>query len=158
MSDACGCRKAASPLTIGGWSLSIPEYCNCAYEVIDRYAKEDPEKVAMIWVNQEGDEKRFTFADLSRLSNQAANMLLAKGIRKGALRGQGLPRQAKALLYGRLQRPAHALVAARGIGLFIKAGKSGNIHIVFLPDQNVTMTIFIILILPTFLEVHHLRE
>ena len=80
--DSC-CSKAATPLTIGGWSLNIPEYCNCAYEVIDRYAQEEPERLAMIWVNQEGEEKRFTFADLSRLSNQAANMLLAKGVRQG---------------------------------------------------------------------------
>ena len=80
--DSC-CSKAATPLTIGGWSLDIPEYCNCAYEVIDRYAQEEPERLAMIWVNQEGEEKRFTFADLSRLSNQAANMLLAKGVRQG---------------------------------------------------------------------------
>ena len=83
MSDECCCCKAASPLTIGGWSLDIPEYCNCAYDVIDRYAEETPEKLAMIWVNQEGVEKRFTFADFSRLSNQAANMLLAKGVRQG---------------------------------------------------------------------------
>ena len=62
MSDACCCRKVASPLTIGGWSLDIPEYCNCAYDVIDRYAKEAPEKLAIIWANQEGLEKRFTLS------------------------------------------------------------------------------------------------
>ena len=83
MSDDSCCRKAATPLTIGGWSLDIPEYCNCAYDVIDRYAAEDPAKLAMIWVNQEGEEKRFTFADFSKLSNQAANMLLAQGIKTG---------------------------------------------------------------------------
>ena len=73
---ACAAPK---PLTIGGWSLDIPEYCNCARDVIDRFAKEDPTREAMLWVNQKGEEKHFTFADLSRLSNQAANMLRANG-------------------------------------------------------------------------------
>ncbi|MBR2373264.1 MAG: AMP-binding protein [Lentisphaeria bacterium] len=81
-SESC-CPRTASALKIGNWSLDIPEYCNCAYDVIDRFAREDKNKLAMIWVNQEGAEKRFTFADLSRLSNQAANMLMAQGIKQG---------------------------------------------------------------------------
>ena len=82
MSQEKACA-APEPLTIGGWSLDIPEYCNCARDVIDRFAKEDPTREAMLWVNQKGEEKHFTFADFSRLSNQAANMLRANGIEKG---------------------------------------------------------------------------
>ncbi|MBR7139254.1 MAG: AMP-binding protein [Lentisphaeria bacterium] len=130
MSDACCCRKGASPLTIGGWSLDIPEYCNCAYDVIDRYAQEDPEKTAMIWVNQEGVEKRFTFADLSRLSNRAANMLLDQGIRKGDRVFLLLPRipewwifSAALMKIGAISCPAPTLLQPHDIRFRINYGK-----------------------------------
>ena len=42
-------------------------------------------KLAMIWVNQKGEEKKFTFWDLKRMSNQIVNML----IRTGSTRGSG---------------------------------------------------------------------
>ena len=41
---------------------------------IDAWANKDRNKLAMIWVNQEGVEKKFTFWDLMRLSNQIVNM------------------------------------------------------------------------------------
>ena len=37
----------------------------------------------MIWVNQDGAEKKFTFWDLMRLSNQIVNMLIKYGVNKG---------------------------------------------------------------------------
>ena len=37
----------------------------------------------MIWVDQKGQEKKFSFLDLANLSNQAANILLKYGINKG---------------------------------------------------------------------------
>ena len=127
--DSC-CSKAATPLTIGGWSLNIPEYCNCAYEVIDRYAQEEPERLAMIWVNQEGEEKRFTFADLSRLSNQAANMLLAKGVRQGDKVFLLLPRipewwifSAAIMKIGAISCPAPTLLMPHDIQFRINYGK-----------------------------------
>ncbi len=130
MSDDCCCRKVASSLTIGGWSLDIPEYCNCAYDVIDRYAAEDPDRVAMIWVNQEGTEKRFTFADFSRLSNQAANMLYARGIRKGDRVFLLLPRipewwifSAALMKLGAISCPAPTLLMPHDIRFRINYGK-----------------------------------
>ena len=130
MSDECCCCKAASPLTIGGWSLDIPEYCNCAYDVIDRYAEETPEKLAMIWVNQEGVEKRFTFADFSRLSNQAANMLLAKGIKQGDRVFLLLPRIPEWWIFstalmkiGAISCPAPTLLMPHDIQFRINYGK-----------------------------------
>ncbi len=69
--------------TYKNFSLDVPEYYNFGFDVIDAFAREDRNKLAMIWVNQEGEEKTYTFRQLMNLSNQAANMLLKYGIKKG---------------------------------------------------------------------------
>jgi acetyl-CoA synthetase len=63
--------------------IDVPEYFNFGFDVIDAWAKKDRNKLAMIWVNQQGVEKKFTFWDLSRLSNQVANMFIKYGVNKG---------------------------------------------------------------------------
>lgn len=63
--------------------VESPEYFNFGYDVIDRWAAIDRNKLAMIWANQHGEEKRYTFRDLAMLSNQAANLLLKNGIMRG---------------------------------------------------------------------------
>ncbi|KUG20773.1 MAG: AMP-binding protein [Methanomicrobiaceae archaeon] len=65
------------------FSIDVPEYYNFGFDVIDAWAKKDRNKLAMIWTNQQGDEKKYTFYDLMRQSNQAANILLKYGIKKG---------------------------------------------------------------------------
>jgi acetyl-CoA synthetase len=69
--------------TYRDFSITVPEYYNFGFDVIDAWAKEDRNKLAMIWVNQEGEEKKYSFLDLANLSNQAANVLLKYGINKG---------------------------------------------------------------------------
>ncbi len=65
------------------FSISVPEFFNFGFDVIDTWAERDRNKLAMIWVSQNGDEKKYTFRDLKNLSNQAANILLKYGINKG---------------------------------------------------------------------------
>jgi acetyl-CoA synthetase len=65
------------------FSLEVPEYYNFGFDVIDRFALEDRNRLAMIWVNQEGKEKTYTYRQLMNLSNSAANMLLKYGVKKG---------------------------------------------------------------------------
>ncbi len=65
------------------WNLSSPEYFNFAYDVIDKMGAAQRNKLAMIWANQAGDERKLTFHDLAELSNQAANLLLDKGVSRG---------------------------------------------------------------------------
>jgi acetyl-CoA synthetase/medium-chain acyl-CoA synthetase len=60
----------------------VPEYYNFAYDVIDHWG-EDAQKLAMLWVNERGDEKRLSFRDFTIRSNQMANALRTMGIRKG---------------------------------------------------------------------------
>ena len=56
---------------------------NFAYDVIDRFAKESPDKPALLHLSALGEVTRFTFADMKRLSDKAANALRALGIKKG---------------------------------------------------------------------------
>ena len=65
------------------FSLTYPENYNFAYDVVDAIAKKDPDKTALVWCNPQGDERIFTFDEISRLSNQAAGVFQAHGIEKG---------------------------------------------------------------------------
>lgn len=62
--------------------LSVPENFNFGYDVVDEYARLVPEKRALVWCNSVGEEKIFTFRDISELSNRTVNFLLASGIKK----------------------------------------------------------------------------
>ena len=61
----------------------VPEQFNFAYDVMDEWAAEQPDKRAMIWANDEGKSRTFTFADLKRLSAQAASYFQQLGIGRG---------------------------------------------------------------------------
>ena len=61
----------------------VPEQFNFAYDVMDEWAAEQPDKRAMIWANDEGKSRTFTFADLKRLSDQAASYFQQLGIGRG---------------------------------------------------------------------------
>lgn len=63
--------------------FDIPENFNFAYDIIDVIGKNEPERKALVWVNDKGEEHTFTYKDLSVRSNQCANMLLAHGVKKG---------------------------------------------------------------------------
>ena len=65
------------------FAIDVPEYFNFGFDVIDAWANKDRNKLAMLWVNQEGKEKTFTFWDLMRLSNQIVNILIKYGVGKG---------------------------------------------------------------------------
>ena len=56
---------------------------NFAFDVVDEIAKNKPEKVAMIHLDKDKNETKFTFRDMKDLSNQAANYFTSLGIRKG---------------------------------------------------------------------------
>lgn len=60
----------------------VPEYHNFAFDVVDRWG-EDAQKLAMLWVNERGDEKRLTFRHFTTRSNQVGNALRTLGIRRG---------------------------------------------------------------------------
>ena len=61
---------------------NVPEYFNFAEDVVDKWAQE-PEKLAMLWIDELGHEVQRTFKDFQERSNQLANLLTKRGIRKG---------------------------------------------------------------------------
>ena len=76
-------KSGASSVQEFDFPVKSGEYFNFGYDVVDRIAAKDRNKLAMIWVNQHMAERRFTFHDFSKLSNQAANLLIKNGIVKG---------------------------------------------------------------------------
>jgi len=75
----------------GAFQWEVPEYYNFAGAVIDKWA-EDPEKLAMLWVDDEGTEVRRTFRDLSQTSKRLANVLTGQGVRQNDVVMVILPR------------------------------------------------------------------
>ena len=61
----------------------IPEHFNFAYDVMDVWAEENPDGLAILWTNDEGKERRTTFRQLKEESDQAAAYLQSIGIGKG---------------------------------------------------------------------------
>ena len=53
--------------------IDVPPAFNFGYDVVDEWARVEPEKSALLWCNDAGEERSFTFTDISRLSNKAAN-------------------------------------------------------------------------------------
>ncbi len=61
----------------------VPENFNFAYDVMDEWAKEQPEKLAMLWTSENGDEIRFTFRDIKEQTDRTAAYFQSLGIGKG---------------------------------------------------------------------------
>ncbi len=122
----------ANPLAdlAGEFPVKSPEYFNFAYDVIDRWAEYDRNKLAMIWTNQHGDVKSYTFSDMAKLSNQAANLLLKNGISNGDRVFIQLPRLPEWWIFslalqkiGAVQCPAPTLLMPADIKYRVNAGK-----------------------------------
>ncbi|MCL2462671.1 MAG: AMP-binding protein, partial [Defluviitaleaceae bacterium] len=65
-------------------SFHYPDNFNFGYDIVDELARRYPDKRAMLWVSGAGEEERtFTFADMSRDTNKAANYFRSLGIGKG---------------------------------------------------------------------------
>ena len=66
-------------------SLAFPnaEKFNFAFDCVDAIAAKYPDKLAMLHLDRNQEERRFTFEDMSRASGRAANYFKALGIRRG---------------------------------------------------------------------------
>ena len=63
--------------------FKIPENFNFAYDVMDAWATEAPEKTAIIWTNDEGEERITSFSMLKEETDQVASYLQMIGIGQG---------------------------------------------------------------------------
>ena len=65
------------------FKINIPENFNFAYDVVDEYAENIPDKIAMVWCDDNDNDRVFTFADMKYYSDKAANFFIKCGIKKG---------------------------------------------------------------------------
>ena len=59
------------------YKVTCPDGFNFAYDVVDAWADVQPGKNALLYCNDSGVRKMYTFTDMKRMSNQVANYLLA---------------------------------------------------------------------------------
>ncbi len=67
------------------YTVNVPENFNFGFDIVDAWAEEDKEKKALVWCDDNGGEKTFTFEDIRRLSNRTANYFKSIGIKKGSV-------------------------------------------------------------------------
>ena len=70
-----------------GTPLSIKfkniEKFNFAFDLVDELSHREPNKLAMLYVGRDKEERRFTFTDMRYASSQCANYFKSLGIKKG---------------------------------------------------------------------------
>lgn len=68
---------------VENFHIDIPENFNFAYDVVDDIAAKTPDKIAMVWCDDKGEEAVFTFEQMKYFSDKAANFFKTIGIGKG---------------------------------------------------------------------------
>lgn len=65
------------------FKVKVPENFNFAYDVVDAWATEEPDKPALLWANEEGKEIQFSFRDMKEVSDRTASFFQSLGIGRG---------------------------------------------------------------------------
>lgn len=65
------------------YRVNAPDNFNFGFDVVDAWADAQPDKKALVWCDDHGNEKILTFSDIKKLSNQTVNFLKDKGVKKG---------------------------------------------------------------------------
>ncbi|NLP13863.1 MAG: AMP-binding protein [Clostridium sp.] len=68
---------------IDNFKINVPDNFNFAYDVVDEIAAKTPDKIAIVWCDENGNEATFTFGQLKEYSNKAANFFKRVGVKKG---------------------------------------------------------------------------
>jgi len=67
------------------YKVNVPENFNFGFDIVDAWAEQDENKVALVWCNDHEEEKKLTFSEIKRLSNKTANYFKSLGIKKGTV-------------------------------------------------------------------------
>lgn len=92
---------------IENFRWEIPEFYNIATDVCDKWALLEPERLALIHVDESQNPSYFSFLDIKRLSNQTANLYRDYGVISG---------DRVAVLLPQAPETAYAHVAAYKLG------------------------------------------
>ena len=63
--------------------FKIPENFNFAYDVMDVLAEERPDKLALLWTSERGEEVKTTFKEFKEQTDRTAAYLMSLGIGRG---------------------------------------------------------------------------
>ena len=63
--------------------INVPDNFNFGYDVVDAWAAEQPDKPALLWTNDKGEHRQFTFADMKRYTDMTASYFQSLGIGHG---------------------------------------------------------------------------
>ena len=65
------------------YKLIVPDNFNFGYDVVDAWAAKEPNKRALLWTNDQGECREFTFAEMKKYTDQTASYFQSLGIKKG---------------------------------------------------------------------------
>jgi len=65
------------------YKLIVPDNFNFSYDIVDEWATKAPNKRALLWTNDKGDCREFSFAEIKKYSDQTASYFQSLGIKKG---------------------------------------------------------------------------
>lgn len=65
------------------YKINVPDNFNFSYDVMDALAEKSPDARAILWTNDEGLQKEFTFKDIKERTDKTASFFQACGINKG---------------------------------------------------------------------------
>lgn len=68
---------------MANFELIVPDNFNFGYDVVDAWAEQEPERVALTWTNSHGMERTFTFSDMKRETDRTASFFSSLGIGRG---------------------------------------------------------------------------
>jgi acetyl-CoA synthetase len=68
---------------VKNFRIRTPDNFNFAFDCIDVLAKSSPDKVALVWCNDKGEEARYTFAQLAEYADAAARFFTSLGVKRG---------------------------------------------------------------------------
>jgi len=68
---------------VSNYQLLVPDNFNFGYDIVDEWAAIAPDKKALLWTNDKGECREFTFAEMKYYSDQTASYFQSLGIKKG---------------------------------------------------------------------------
>lgn len=122
------------------FTWNVPEQFNFAVDVIDHWAQ-DPERLALIAINEAGEERQFTYRDISLASSQLANLLDRNGLKQGDRVMVMLPRIAEwqiavvvVMRLGAVPIPCITMLTEKDVTYRVE--HSGAVGVITLADQT----------------------
>lgn len=65
---------------VAAFRWEVPDRYNIGVDVVDKH---EPERLAILWEDWRGNERRLTFGDIREMSNRIANVLVELGVERG---------------------------------------------------------------------------